>query len=130
MTKLDLGAVGVGSLVTMAVGIPVATIGSVVLEDGSDYVFFFALLAVLGFLAGGYVAGWRRPDTPMTHGAVAAFGGFAVAQAVAAVLQVIRDEDLSAVAIAFNALLAANIGLVGGWYAGRRHEATTRAPVA
>ena len=124
MNKLDPGAVGLGAVVTMAVGIPVATIGSVVLEDDSNFVFFFALLALVGFLAGGYVAGWRAPETPMTHGAVAAFAGFAVAQAVAAVLQVIRDEDLSPVAIAFNALLAANIGLLGGWYASRRRDAT------
>lgn len=119
---LDWRAVGVGALLTMAVGIPVATIGSVVLDDGSNLVFLFAVLALLGFLAGGFVAGSKQPDTPMTHGAVAALIGFAVAQAVAAVLQLVRDEDVSAVAIAFNALLAANIGLAGGWWAGRRAE--------
>jgi small basic protein len=125
MVKLDLAAVGLGALATMAVGIPVATIGSVVLDDDSDLVFFFAALAVIGFLAGGYVAGFRRPDTPMAHGAVAALAGFAVSQAVSAVLQVVRDESVSPVAVVFNALLAANIGLVGGILGAKRRRAAT-----
>ncbi len=118
--NLDGRAISVGALVTMAVGIPVATVGSVILDDGSDLVFFFAVLAVVGFLAGGIVAGGRRPDAPMTHGALAALAGFLVAQAVSAVLQVARDESVSVVAIVFNALLAANIGLVGGLLGARR----------
>lgn len=122
MVNLDRRAVGIGAAVAMVVGIPVATIGSVVLEDDSNLVFFFAALALFGFLAGGFVAGSKRPDMPMMHGAVAALVGFAVAQAIAAVLQVIRDEDVSAVAIVFNALLAANVGLLGGWIASRRAE--------
>jgi hypothetical protein len=121
--KVDARVVGAGALVTMAIGIPVATVGSVVLDDGSDAVFAFAVLALIGFVAGGFVAGSRAPDTPMLHGAAAAFAGFAVAQTVAAVLQVVRDEDLSAVAIVFNALLAASLGQLGGWLAGRRADA-------
>ena len=107
----------------MAVGIPVAAIGSVVLDDGSDLVFFFAVLALLGFVAGGYVAGFRQPTTPMAHGAVAALVGFAVAQAVSALLQLARDESVSIVAVVFNALLAANVGLVGGLLGGKRRTA-------
>ena len=125
--RLDPAAVGLGAVTTMAVGIPVATIGSVVLDDGSDLVFLFAVLALLGFLAGGYVAGHRRPDTPMTHCAVAALAGFAVAQSVSAVLQVVRDESVSAVAVLFNALLAANIGLAGGALGARRRALQERA---
>ena len=128
MVKLDPRAVGLGAVVTMAVGIPVATIGSVILDDGSNLVFFFALLALLGFLAGGYVAGSKRPDTPMAHGAVAALAGFIVAQAIAAALQIVRDEEVSAIAIAFNALLAANIGLVGGLLGARRTERQPSTP--
>ena len=127
MSRIDASAVGLGAVVTMAVGVPVATIGSVVLDDGSDFVFFFAVVALLGFLAGGFVAGSRQLETPMMHGALAALAGFAVAQAVAAVLQVVRDEDVSPVAIVFNALLAANIGLLGGWVAGRRTQGSTSA---
>jgi hypothetical protein len=126
VVKLDPGAVGLGAVITMAVGIPVATIGSVVLEDGSDLVFLFAVLALLGFLAGGYVAGHRRPEAPMAHGAVAALAGFAVSQAVSAVLQVVRDESVSPVAVVFNALLAANIGLAGGALGARRRQLQDR----
>lgn len=126
--RLDAASVGLGAVTTMAVGIPVATIGSVVLDDGSDLVFLFAVLALLGFLAGGYVAGHRQPTAPMTHGAVAALAGFTVAQAVAAVLQLARDESVSAVAVVFNALLAANIGLGGGAWGARRRDVQEARP--
>lgn len=123
--RFDPATVGIGALVTMGIGVPVAAIGSVVLGDGSDFVFFFAVLAVIGFLAGGYVAGQRQPDTPMAHGAAAAFVGFAVAQGVSAVLQVARDETVSIVAVVFNAFVAANIGLLGGRYGAKRKALTT-----
>lgn len=123
--KLEPSSVGLGAVATMAVGIPVAAIGSVVLDDGSDYVFFFGLLAVIGFLAGGYVAGFRQPEAPMAHGAVAALAGYAVAQAVAAVLQAARDESIDAVYVVFNALVAANIGLLGGLYGAKRRRLVT-----
>jgi small basic protein len=125
VVSLDPATVGLGALTTMAVGIPVAAIGAVVLDDGSDLVFFFALLALLGFLAGGYVAGFRRPEAPMAHGAVAVLAGFAVSQSVAALLQLARDESVNPVAVVFNALLAANIGLVGGLVGARRRSAAT-----
>jgi len=123
--KLDAASVGLGALATMAVGVPVATIGAVVLDDGSDLVFFFALLALIGFLAGGYVGGFRRPEAPMAHGAVAALAGFAVSQSVAALLQLARDESVNPVAVAFNAMVAANLGLVGGLVGSRRRSAAT-----
>lgn len=128
MNRLDWRAVATGALVAMAVGVPVATIASVVLDDDSNAVFPFAVVTIVGFLLGGWVAGARgRPtERAMAHGAVAAFAGFVVAQAVAALLQVVRDEDLSPVAIVFNALLAAAVGLLGGWLAGRR---SANAPV-
>jgi small basic protein len=125
VVKLDAPSVGAGALATMAVGVPVAAIGAVVLDDGSDVVFFFALLALLGFIAGGYVAGFRQPDSPMAHGAVAALAGFAVSQTVAAVLQLARDESVNPVAVAFNAMVAANLGLVGGLVGARRRSAAT-----
>lgn len=118
--RLDGRAVGAGALVALAVAVPVATVGSVLLDDGSDAVFAFAVLSLAGFFAGGWVAGARRPLAPGRHGAAAALAGFAVAQAVAAVLQSARDEDLRPVAWVFNALLATSVGLLGGATAGRR----------
>jgi hypothetical protein len=124
VVKLDGRSVGTGALVAMAVAIPVATIGSVVLDDGSDLVFAFAAVSLVGFLAGGWVAASRPPAAaaPLAHGAAAALAAFVVAQVIAAVLQVVRDEDLTPVAWVFNALLAAAIGLLGGYLAGRRRQ--------
>ena len=120
LSDLDLRAVALGAAVVLVVGVPVATIGSVLLDEGSNAAFPLAILTLGALVAGGYVAGSKRPDAPLIHGAVAAIAGFAVAQAVSVVLQLVQDEDVSVVAVAFNALLAANIGLFGGWLASRR----------
>jgi len=125
VVRLDRSSLGLGALTTMAVGVPVASIGSVVLDEGSDLVFFFGVLALVGFFAGGYVAGFRQPDAPMAHGALAALGGFAVSQAVAALLQLARDESVSLVYVAFNAMVATNVGLVGGIVGARRSAVAT-----
>jgi hypothetical protein len=125
VVKLEPATVGLGALVTMAVGIPVAAIGAVVLEEGSNLVFFFGTAAVIGFLAGGYVAGFRRPEAPMAHGATAALCGYAVSQGISALLQVVREEDVSIVYVVFNALVAANVGLLGGLYGAKRRGLAT-----
>jgi hypothetical protein len=120
LRDLDLRAVALGAAVVLVVGVPVATIGSLLVDEGSNAAFPLAVLTLLAFVAGGFVAGSKRPDAPLIHGAAAAFVGFAVAQTVSIVLQVVQDDEVSVVAIAFNALLAANIGLFGAWLASRR----------
>ena len=121
---VDLRAVAFGAAVVLAVAVPVALIGSLVLDEGSDGVFLFVLPILAAYVLGGFVAGSKRPDRPLTNGAVAAFAGFAVAQAVSAVVQAVQDESVSSVAVLFNALLSANLGLLGGWLAERRGATT------
>ena len=120
LRDLDLRAVALGAAVVLVVGVPVATIGSLLVDEGSNAAFPLAILTLFAFMAGGFVAGSKRPDAPLIHGAAAAFAGFAVAQTVSIVLQLVQDDDISVVAVAFNALLAANIGLFGAWLASRR----------
>lgn len=126
LSDLDLRAVALGAAVVLIVAVPVATIGSLVLDEGSNAAFPLAALTLFAFVAGGYVAGSKRPDAPLVHGAAAAFVGFAVAQTISIVLQLAQDEHVSAVAVAFNALLAANIGLFGAWLASRRDVTPSR----
>ncbi len=93
------------------------------LDDGSDAVFAFAVWSPCSASSpAGFVAGPGPPATAhrCLHGAAAAFAGFVVAQAIAAVLQVVRDEDLSPVAIVFNPRCSppASANWAAGWRAG------------
>ena len=126
LNDLDLRAVALGAAAVLIVAVPVATIGSLLLDEGSNAAFPLAVLTLVAFVVGGYVAGSKRPDAPFVHGAAAAFVGFAIAQTISIVLQLVQDDTVSVVAVAFNALLAANIGVFGAWLASRR-DATPNA---
>lgn len=122
--SLDARAVGLGAAVVLAVAVPVATVGSALLDEGSDAVLVLALLVLVAIGAGGWVAGRQASSSPLLHGAFAALAGFAVAQALSIALQVVGDDDVDVAAVAFNTLLAANAGLLGGWLSTRRRLAT------
>jgi len=115
---VDGRAVLLGAAVVLGVAVPVAAIGSLVVDEGSDAVFVLALLALVAIGAGGWLAGSRARRSPLATAALAAFAGFAVAQLVSLVLQAIDDDDINPAAVVFNALLATNVGLLGGWLAG------------
>jgi hypothetical protein len=107
-------AVALGAAVVLAVGVPVATVGALVLDDGSNAVFPLAGLVVVAFAAGGWLAGREAPSSPLAVGAAAALVGFAVAQAVSIVLQVVDDEDVRVAPVVANAAMAAAFGMLGG----------------
>jgi hypothetical protein len=113
-------AVALGAGVVLAVGVPVAIIGTLVLDEGSNAVFPLAALVVATFVAGGWLAGRETPErtNPLLAGALAALVGFAIAQGVALLLQE-ADDDIRAGVVAGNAVLAAVAGLVGGRIAAR-----------
>ena len=120
LNDLDLRAVALGAAAVLIVAVPVATIGSLLLDEGSNAAFPLAVLTLAAFVVGGYIAGSKRPDAPFVHGAAAAAAGFAIAQTISIVLQLVQDDTVSVVAVAFNALLAANVGVFGAWLASRR----------
>jgi hypothetical protein len=117
---LDGRAVATGALVAIVIAVPAATVGTAVIDDGSSGAIAFGLVALVGFLAGGWVAGWRQPAAPLANAAAAALAGFAVAQAVALALRLADDRSVSVANIVVNALLATSVGLAGGWLADRR----------
>jgi ABC-type transport system involved in multi-copper enzyme maturation permease subunit len=85
-------------------------------------VFAFFLVIMAGMLIGGFVAGSKRPDSPLTHGALAAVIAYALAQVVTVLVRILGDSTLrSPVVYVFNALLMASIGCVGGLVAERRN---------
>jgi hypothetical protein len=126
VSGLDARAIGFGAGVAIAIAVPVATAGSAIADDGSSALgVLFALVALVGFGVGGWIAGSRQPASPLLHGAVAGVVAAAVAQAAAAGVAVADDRDVSAAAVAVNALLATSVGLTGGWLADRQRRPPT-----
>ena len=123
MKALDARAVVVGAAIALGVYLPMAVLGGLVGSSG-NVIFVLAGVALVGFAAGGYAAGSRRPDLAMMHGAVAALAAYVIVQPIAIVVASVGDGDLPPpAAIAFNALMAATMGMLGGFIAERRAAA-------
>ena len=113
-------AVALGAAVVLAIAVPVALIGALVLDDGSNLVFPFAAVVLGAFVFGGWFAARNGDGLPKPAiGALAALAGFAVAQVVSVGVQVAQDEDVRPAVIAANAVLATACGLAGGALAAR-----------
>jgi putative membrane protein (TIGR04086 family) len=120
---IEWRAVGAGVVAALVLALPAGLIGAVVVNDESNNgVFAFFLVIMAGMLVGGFVAGSKRPDSPLTHGALAAVIAYALAQSVTVLVRVLDDSTLrSPVVYVFNALLMASVGCVGGLIAERRN---------
>jgi putative membrane protein (TIGR04086 family) len=121
--KLDWNTVGAGLAVALAVAVPFALVAQAIDSGDNDpggWVFLLVIGVYAAFMGGGYVAGRRAPDTPLTHGAVAAFGAFVVVQAIGIVRRLVADEHINWGGIVFNGLLSACFGVLGGLIATRR----------
>jgi putative membrane protein (TIGR04086 family) len=121
---IDWRAVGAGAVAALVLAIPAGVISAIVVDDeSSNAVFVFYAVIILGMLAGGFVAGSKRPDAPLTHGALAAATAYVVAQAITLIVKAASDSDLRSPAVyVFNLLLMASIGVVGGLLAERRNS--------
>jgi putative membrane protein (TIGR04086 family) len=121
--NVDWRAVGAGAITALVLAIPAGVISAIVVDDNSaNGVFAFYVVIIIGMLAGGFVAGSKRPDAPLTHGALAAAVAYLVSQAVTLAVKAARGSDLRSPAVyVFNLLLMASIGVVGGFIAERRN---------
>lgn len=106
--------VALGAAVVVGVGVPVALVGALALDDGSDLVFPLAAVVVAAFVGGGWFAARNDGRSPLLTGALAAVAGYAVAQGLSVALLVAQDEDVRPVAVAANGALAAGAGVLGG----------------
>jgi len=123
MRDISWNAVAAGVVAALVFALPAGLVGAVVVDDESNNgVFVFFLVIMLGMLAGGFVAGSKRPDMPMTHGALAGAVAYVIAQTMTVLVRVLDGTDLrSPVVYVFNALFAASLGVVGGRLADRRN---------
>lgn len=120
---IDWRAVGAGVVAALVLALPAGLIGAIVVTKNSDNRVFVFLLAILaGMFVGGFVAGSKQPDTPLTHGALAGAVAYLVAQTATVFVGVFSNNDLkSPVVYVFNTLLSASFGVVGGLVAERRN---------
>jgi hypothetical protein len=123
MAKIDWRAAATGALAALVLVLPAALIGAIVVsDDANNGVFAFYFVIMAGMLAGGFVAGSKRPDAPLTHGAVAALLAYALAQGLALLVKAVAGSKLRSPAVyVFDALLMASLGVVGGLIAERRN---------
>ena len=123
MHDISWNAVVAGVVAALVFALPAGLVGAVVVDDESNNgVFVFLLVIMVGMLAGGFVAGSKRPDMPLTHGALAGAVAYAVAQTTTVLVRLLDGTDLRSPAVyVFNALFAASLGIVGGRLAERRN---------
>jgi putative membrane protein (TIGR04086 family) len=121
--NVDWRAVRAGVVAALIFAAPAAIISAIVVEDDSgNGVFAFYVVIIIGMLAGGFIAGTKRPDAPLTHGAIAAALAYVIAQAMAVAIKMAKGDELRSPAVyVFNVLLMACIGIVGGFIAERRN---------
>ena len=117
MTTVQPRAVFLGGLAAAVIALPVALVGQVVVEreetTSSFLAFVFLAPILLAFMAGGFIAARRATASPVTNGALAAVGAFAVIQGVGVVRRLASGEAVSPASLAFAAFLAYSSGLMG-----------------
>ena len=117
---LDRRAIIGGALACLMLTGPAAIVLAVVDRssngDESNWVLAVLILVVGGFLLGGARAGRSAVRAPFVNGAAATLLVFTAVQGIAAVVSAFDGDDINAVAVVFNALLAASIGTVGAWF--------------
>lgn len=122
---VDVGAITLGAVLAAAIAVPAAVVGNGVVDDDSAGVVAFGAMALAGFLIGGFVAGARAHRAGPVHGAAAAGLAVVATQAIVAIVRLVGDDDVSLASLLVNALLAASLGLAGGWLADRRVAAAS-----
>ncbi len=116
---MNWSAVRAGAALALAVTL--ASLAAVELIDivvglgrGSNWVFAFYALVLAGLVLGARHAARQRVTAPVVHGLAAALVAYAVVAVLAVILRLATDRDLDPVALAFNALMAASAGILGG----------------
>ena len=122
--QVDRRAVTAGALVgfvVAAASILLWQLCDAVFDLGdSSLVFLFYAVVLVGWIAAGYLAGRRSPDAPYSHGVLASVLSFAPIAVVGLVVAAARGDDIPAVEMVFNLLVAGSAGILGALVAGAR----------
>ena len=113
-----------GAVVTVAVGILASVVAAVMdLPKDSNGWFVFFWIDVIGASVGGFIAGRRRLDTPLMHGALVGACSYVVIAAFATTITLVSGHAGPSVAqVLFAILWLALGGTIGGWVASWRAQ--------
>jgi len=127
VVNVDRGAVLAGArlaVLVAAAAIVVAQAITSLTDRDANLLLYLVLLG--GLVAGGQVAARRRPETALTHGALAALSAYVVLIVVITLIRLALGREVAdPVSLVFNALMAASAGIFGGYLAVRRSERPT-----
>ena len=115
--RWDWDAIRAGASVALVFAVPfsIGARWAADSRDDSTLAVWLSLGAVLGFVLGAGCAAWvQRTGTPLSHGLVTAIGTYVAAQAVFALVRLVRGQDVRWFAIMFNLTVVLGAGLVGG----------------
>ena len=127
-TSVDWKAVASGAVVTIAVGVLASVaLNALGIDRDSNWLFLFFWIAVIGAGAGGFIAGRRRLDMPLLHGALAGLAGYAVVGVIGTAINLAAGHDApTVIQVIFNALWLSVGGTLGGYVASWRAEKQSR----
>lgn len=112
---IDLRAVAAGAALGLGVSVPIIVVSSLVGIGSDSNAVFVAFLAYLaGLTLGGWLAARRRPDAPLSNGAVAAIASYVVIAVVASIVRMATGRVLDPASLVLNLFLAASAGILGG----------------
>jgi predicted permease len=128
---LDTRVVAIGALVVLAIAVPPAVIIAALKSEDvvgrESNLWVVAALAILvGFAAGGVVAGRRRPETPYVHSAAAAIVAEILLLAYVLVRHAVEHRTTNWVSLALLFQIGVSISLLGGHFSLRRRAAGGR----
>lgn len=104
------------AVIVAAASIVVAQAVTSLTDSDANLLLYLVLLG--GLAGGGLVAGRRQPQSPLTHGALAALTAYVVVIAVITVLRLAFGREVAdPVSLVFNGLMAASAGMFGGYLA-------------
>lgn len=124
--NVDRGAVVAGAGLGAAVAaVAIALAQGIKSLTGADANLALYLVLLAGLVLGGRAAARRQPTAPLTHGALAALAAYvALIVVITAIRLALGREVADPVSLVFNGLMAASAGILGGYLAARRAEAS------
>ena len=117
--NLDWAVIRSASLSGLLIIVPAAVVSALSFDEtsSSNWAILFGFMILIGFVVAGYLAGAKRSDTPMMHGAAAALACYVVVQLFGLLRRLAAGDDINLLSYPVTALFAATFGVAGGVFA-------------
>lgn len=117
--NVDRRAVLAGARLAMVVAAGAIVVAQAITSlTNSDANLLLYLVLLCGLGAGGWVAARRQPQSPLTHGSLAALSAYVVLIVVITGIRIALGHEIAGpVSLVFNGLMAASAGIFGGYLA-------------